>query len=397
MKIVIINCIPFNTGDLALLHALVAGLNKKYNQPEIVVACDRPNDISPIVPEYQWIYDYGIAQYVGKNGRLSPFLKYFRKLLQKLKIAHWFLSSGLFKTKSQKELLTHCIESDHTLLVPGGYLHDYYDIKDRIHFAQKLIKKSIKVSVLAHSLGPFWKNSSRSKVGQFLPGLHALTLREHYSSKHISQFVDPTFPVTMDLAFYLHVEYPILFKPKKDKKLLRIAVCFREWLNEAESQKIIEKAIEFLNHIQVKYSLQITFLSTCQGDSFYRNDQLVCDKIKDRLEVSSNSIKGYHSPLELIELYGSFDAYVGMRMHGAILSMLGGTPAFNIGYEDKTKGVYELLDLSELNINYNEELRDWIIKFDHFYTKYNHYLDNLKSIVEKAAQMASKNFDQLNP
>ena len=35
-----------------------------------------------------------------------------------------------------------------------------------------------------------------------------------------------------------------------------------------------------------------------------------------------------YKPFDLIKKYNEFDAYIGMRLHGAILSMLGGTPCF---------------------------------------------------------------------
>ena len=80
-----------------------------------------------------------------------------------------------------------------------------------------------------------------------------------------------------------------------------------------------------------------------------------------------------YKPIELISKYHEFDAYIGMRLHGAILSMLGGTPAFNIGYEDKTKGIYEFLELSDYNIDYTAPIDNWIEKISDF-------LKNLKDI-----------------
>jgi polysaccharide pyruvyl transferase WcaK-like protein len=38
------------------------------------------------------------------------------------------------------------------------------------------------------------------------------------------------------------------------------------------------------------------------------------------------------------------DAEIGMRLHGALLSMLGGTPAMAIAYEEKTPGIFASLD-----------------------------------------------------
>ena len=102
-----------------------------------------------------------------------------------------------------------------------------------------------------------------------------------------------------------------------------------------------------------------------------------------------------YKPFDLIKKYNEFDAYIGMRLHGAILSMLGGTPAFNIGYEDKTKGIYEFLKLSEYNIDYDCPIEDWITKTSNFLTNLNKIEDSLEEKIEIACKAAEKNFETL--
>ena len=60
-----------------------------------------------------------------------------------------------------------------------------------------------------------------------------------------------------------------------------------------------------------------------------------------------------YKPIELISKYHEFDAYIGMRLHGAILSMLKAAHLLStLATEDKTKGIYEFLELSDYNIDY---------------------------------------------
>lgn len=56
-----------------------------------------------------------------------------------------------------------------------------------------------------------------------------------------------------------------------------------------------------------------------------------------------------------------FDMYIGMRLHGAILSMIGGTVAVNIGYEDKTPGIYQSMD-NHAYIDFEAPITMWINK-----------------------------------
>ena len=89
------------------------------------------------------------------------------------------------------------------------------------------------------------------------------------------------------------------------------------------------------------------------------------------------------------------DAYIGMRLHGAILSLLAGIPALNIAYEDKTLGIFKSLGLTEYCFSYKEEVIIWINKVESFVVDYNNYLNNVEKITKDAAQSVRQNFELL--
>ena len=81
-----------------------------------------------------------------------------------------------------------------------------------------------------------------------------------------------------------------------------------------------------------------------------------------------------------------------MRLHGAILSMLGGTPAFNLGYEEKTEGIYSAIGLDSFQVNFNQDFDQVIMP------RINSFLKNkssigLRNIVEQSAAKAAQSFD----
>jgi polysaccharide pyruvyl transferase WcaK-like protein len=48
-----------------------------------------------------------------------------------------------------------------------------------------------------------------------------------------------------------------------------------------------------------------------------------------------------------------------MRLHGAILSMLGGTPAMGLAYEEKTKGIFSSLGFENYQVNFDDSFDTW--------------------------------------
>ena len=69
----------------------------------------------------------------------------------------------------------------------------------------------------------------------------------------------------------------------------------------------------------------------------------------------SNRRRAAYAPERLIQLYGQMDAYIGMRLHGAILAMLGGTPAMAIAYEEKTPGIFASLGLEAFQVDHRRQ------------------------------------------
>jgi len=75
--------------------------------------------------------------------------------------------------------------------------------------------------------------------------------------------------------------------------------------------------------------------------------------------------------------------------------MLGGTPAFNIGYEDKTKGIFDILGLSNYQIWYSERISDWIKSVDNFLNNLERIHADLKNKIENASDLALSSFSYI--
>src|SRR5204863_172344 len=75
------------------------------------------------------------------------------------------------------------------------------------------------------------------------------------------------------------------------------------------------------------------------------------DKFQARCTVNHSHL----APRALIQAFGECDAFIGMRLHGCLLSMLGGTPAMGVGYEPKTREIFNQLGLEAFQIPFEAD------------------------------------------
>ena len=115
------------------------------------------------------------------------------------------------------------------------------------------------------------------------------------------------------------------------------------------------------------------------------------DKHKSRCEIIEQKL-----PMsDLIAILNTHDAYVGMRLHAAIFSLIAGIPALNIGYEDKTRGIFEDLEYDENHFFYNSDIETWINKLNHFIGNYRNNINSLEGKIKKVERTAQLNVLQL--
>jgi len=228
-----------------------------------------------------------------------------------------------------------------------------------------------------------------------------ISVREEVSLGHIKKLSlqNKNVLLTTDNAFLLFDKNKTLKKAKASSSL-RLAVCFRRWANEKETTEVIDKAIKLCTHLLDTYpNSQLTFLSTCQGITGYVKDSLIAEKIVAALapSLATRCIinTDHHHPQQLIEVYSSFDAYIGMRLHGAILSMLGQTPAFNIGYELKSQGIYQAMDLTAYQIHYQDSIEHWTSQADSFLKDIQEISTKLPAIIENQQAIAMDHMKQM--
>ena len=402
-RIIIINAVPINGGDEALLEATLLGLKEQFNNPSILVLCNNPKLYKKFFPDLELDWDWEYTYLKNPNSESSFLFKakrLIRKLLNKVfTISYYSTLSRLFASKNEKRVYKELSQSDKIIVSAGGYIHDFYGYKKRVdslNFIHKHLKKPY--YIFSQSVGPFWEKENFPMLNRVFNNAAQVILRESYSLDHLKAigYNNDNVTVTNDIAFYLHKGYAL--KVDDTKKLKSIAINFRVWKYEDKSSDNLEKATLLCKKL-INEGYKLCFISTCQGVKGYVDDSDFAKKIVNRLPSEMQTqcviLKEKFSLNELIATLSKQDAYIGMRLHGAILSLLAGIPALNIAYEDKTLGIFKSLGLEDYCFSYKEEYGIWDTKVDYFIKNYKSYLNNIERITLEVSQEVEKNFKLL--
>ena len=401
-RIVIINAVPINGGDEALLKATLLGLNKQFNNTSILVLCNNPDLYKKFFPDLDldWDWEYTFLKANHKEHILFKIRRRFRHLLKRyINISYFHKLSRFLADSNEKRVYKKLLKSDKVIVSAGGYLHDFYSYKKRVDtldFIHDHLKKPY--YIFSQSVGPFWKIENFSMLKRVFNNAKLVILRESYSLEHLKAigYHCENIEVTNDIAFYLYENYAK--KVNHNKTLKKIVVNFRVWKYEDKSKDNLEKATLLCEKL-INDGYKITFISTCQGVKGYVDDSEFAEKVVNLLPVDLQKectiLNEKFGLEELILTLSQHDAYIGMRLHGAILSLLAGIPALNIAYEDKTLGIFESLGIENYCFSYKEDFSLWNAKVDHFIQNYNSYLNEVERITLEVSQEVEQNFKLL--
>ncbi|MHB9025863.1 MAG: polysaccharide pyruvyl transferase family protein [Armatimonadota bacterium] len=386
LTFLIMNSLPLNGGDEALLRALVLSLAARFPTAAIHLASDRLELTQRYLPDLQFVDEHTFSLFETVLAKSHAWLR--RRM--HARAVERILPASM-------ELLR---QADVVISAPGGFLQDRYSLTRRLRGFEVALDLGKPVIVLAQSVGPFWKRRSIRRVRQIFNRLTAITVRDEISAKYLIDcgVAPEKIRVTADIAFLWHDLDSSLFVQKQVAVHRDIGLSFRTWNHGASSDdQTIEKAAALCRHLLRNPEVRLHFLSTCQGIPAYTDDSAMAGKIVQALPPPLASrchiIPGRFTPPELIRQLGAFEAYIGMRLHGCLLAMLGGTPAMGIGYEDKTEYIFNMLGLSDYQVKLGAEAGDWMTCADRFLGDLRPFGQVLERRIAQAARKAWENLD----
>ena len=368
-KILITNAWPANNGDAILVFSLYHSLQNK--KCDLKIACFRYNLIKGIYKNYPIVKDILDRRYIFK-------FSFFNSLL----IALLFLLNRHYRT------------SDVIIGCPGGYLSSYYNFRTKLYIYRiaKLFNK--KTAIYAVSLGPFSEKDLKY-FQSYLKYIDILYVRDQRSYDTINELdiTGTQIIKSVDAAF---LSKPTISKIQTQNK---IAISVRSWEKNGRNDSAYYDLITRLVDMILNAGYEIEFISTCQGIKGYVDDSEIGKEIialfdenkRKKIKLDTN----YYDLYQLRKKLKEYKFILGTRLHMCLISLLNGIPAFNISYEFKGKEAYSYLNISELSIDYNENISESTLKFKNFLENIESYRKICIKNVQKCHLHAKADFDKM--
>lgn len=363
VKILITNTIVLNGGDAAILFGQLRILRQAFgNDTEFVIYAREPDVVARYYPNLKlqrWLY---------LSGGKALNIKYFRRLtglINRIRsyFAAWCWVRGmcfitrLLLSKNELSIVSDYSTADLIAYTGGTNLVENYNLSVSIFDCNLSCIVRRPLIFLTQSLGPFRNSKNRSKFRKIFHKATLILVRGNQSVQNLKDLGTNLKNVhtAADAAFAL--ADPVVLQHAQYRKLprsspLKVAISVRDWdyfvnVEKSEGMAAYMNAVRVVvNYVVEKHDAQVTFLSTCQGiPEYWKDDSKVGSEIvgtlPDSIQRSVKVNRDFHSPEELIEQLKSFDMVISTRMHIAILALIAGTPVLPIGYEFKTKEVFE--------------------------------------------------------
>ncbi|MEO5582010.1 MAG: polysaccharide pyruvyl transferase family protein, partial [Saprospiraceae bacterium] len=266
-----------------------------------------------------------------------------------------------------KEVVTLYQEADIVISAPGGFIHDFYEIEDRLRGFEVALDLGKPIMIFGQSMGPFWKPASLKRVSHVMNRITSICVRDTISIKYLLDcgVAQSRISQTADAAFLWRHLAPAEFHLKAGP-VKTIGLCFRVWpLGDTTGViETVRKAKQLCIKLLIEEDRQLVFISTCQGVNGYIDDSLLALQVVEQLPFSLRSRckidRERRNPRSLMNAFGMCDAFIGMRLHGCIMAMLGGTPAMGLGYEHKTEEIFNQLGFGQYQVGFEKELDQWM-------------------------------------
>lgn len=290
-----------NTGDEAILAAMIQALRKQEEKVEITVLSANPPKTASA---------YGVKA-VSRNS--------LWQIIQELKTSQLFLSGG------------------------GGLLQDITSQRTvpyylTLVYLAKLL--GVPTAFYAQGIGPL-----EGKLGRFLTArigkkVDLVTLRDQQSRQELLNlgFSPEKIIVTADPVFGLLPEGDGLKLLEqegvvKDQRPL-LGISLRSWQGLENYQQVIaqvaQKAME-------KWQAQVIFLPF-----HLPSDYETCLQVASLVPGETKVLSGNYHPTNYLSLIGQLDFLLGMRLHALIFAARMGVPLLGISYDPKIDRFLEL-------------------------------------------------------
>lgn len=367
-KITITNAYTWdNKGDAGILLGIIEELKYIYNGDVMFTILS----FTPQKDEKHYCEDNTIKKVYSNVLNPHPY-KHTKigkiKAMIKLAVRAIKISIGLKlnrkNTIKREESLQVLDESDIIIVCGGGFLGGK-KLESLMHLYQidMNTKFNKPVFVMGTSIEPIKNKVIKYYTEKVLKKVDFVYAREEITEKYLNTFLPNEKHMQIpDMAFMLGEKYgnvPFLDVIKKKGKIL-IGITVRKWNfpnsidPENSRKKYKNELVKFIENTIEKYNAVFIFIPQVIVD--YASDVDIAKEIKQELKNKYQSSfiirEDDWTPVQIKNVIGQLDFFVGTRMHSNIFATSMKIPTLAIAYEKKTNGIMKSVGLE----NYVEEI-----------------------------------------
>jgi polysaccharide pyruvyl transferase CsaB len=288
-----------NSGDDALLMAIINDLKANKESPEIVVLSANPKET---INRYR----------VKAINRLNPFV-----LIKHMKKAGLLISGG------------------------GTLIQNSTSTRSMLYYTAVIsmaVRNKVKVMLYSNGIGPLNGRKNIDLARRVLDKTDIITLRDPDAMQTLKEIgvTKPLISVTADPVFGMDIAdsdygHELLSRfnvPQGAKKLLGVSVRRTRETNSAferETAKLCDYAAE-------KYGYHIVFLPMQ-----FNRDEAISRSIMSKMKTPASIVDIRLDVEEMISVVSNMDLCIGMRLHSLIYAAINRVPLIGIAYDPKIK------------------------------------------------------------
>ena len=294
-----------NSGDDALLEAIINDIKKHKESPNITVLSANPKETE-------------------KRYRVKAINRFnILKLVRHMKNAGMLISGG------------------------GTLIQDATSTKSLIYYLAVIrlaLRNNIKVMLYSNGIGPLRNEHNIKRVKKVLNKVDVITLRDPESKSELDKLgIDkPEIMVSADPVFGVETfdkargrEILDSYNVPRDKRVLIVSVR-----RTKDTSTVFETIISQLcDYASLKYDCYTVFVPMQTN-----KDESISKSVANKMSSKSVVIDERLSVSDIISLMSASDICIGMRLHSLIYSAIANIPVIGIAYDPKIKAFMDYIN-----------------------------------------------------
>ena len=393
-----------------------AGLSKNKGSGAMLISTIKA--IREEIPNSHFIVNTPFPELDRKNCKIKNVTMVSHKRKSLKYITRFFLSMILYllplRVFVRDPVLRDYLDSDIILDLGGDGLTDDYGVIATITSCYNLLLCNFlrkPLVIYAQSIGPFKNKFTQFLARYCLNRVSLLIVREEITYNYLKKLgIKNKIHFTADSAFLLapaskkRVEDIFIRESITLDKRLKIGISPSQHMYNSEQNKTqssknryIEFMVNLVDNLISKFDAQIIFVPHVTNDDILVDDRFVGNEIYNKAKNKNNIhlIKNSdYSPEELKGVIGSFDMFIGARMHSNIASTSMYVPTIAIAYSHKFYGIMKMLGMEKYVLDFRTMTLDEImLKVEEVWVKRKKIISELKSKIKALKNKALENVE----